>query len=413
MMAVLLSALAGEPNLAFVAVPLVTFFILARLTSHSPHLNVGVERWWEEERLYEDDIRTYSVVIRNEGGPIDMVEAVDALPPGAVIKAGSNRAYASLGSGQEMEIRYSASWPAFGRFSVGPVRVRATDTFGFFAEEKTLEDRAGLVVFPKLQLLEHLELGLRLAKHWPGEIISQKTGQGTEFFSIRPYAPGDLPRNINWRATARSAGLETNQYMKELGGEVMIVLDARASTEIGPPPRTLLRYSIEAAASSAYSLLRDRDRVGLLAVGESLVKAQPGFGRRHYDRILHALMGVEGGSMWEMKHLPQYLRLLYPRVNQLVVVSPLTDEGVFSSMVELASEGYAMTLLSPSPFELEKETLKGGRVEEAAEGLARMARRSRLEALSRHVTVIDWDVRKPLGQSLSEGVMAWRRRQGR
>ncbi len=411
MVAVLAAAATREPYLAIVSVPLVVFFVLARLTSHAPHVDLEVERWSNEERLYEDDPRSYSLMVRNRGSKLDMVEAVDLLPGGVKVTAGANRAYASLAKGEEVEIRYDAACPSFGTFSVGPVRVRSTDSFGLFAEEKTLEERAALVVFPKLQLMEHLELGLRLAKHWPGEIMSRRTGTGMEFYSIRPYAPEDMPRNVNWRATARSEGLQTNQYMKELGGEVMVVVDARASTEVGRPGRTVLKYSIEAAAAVSYGLLRDR--VGLLAVGETLVKVQPGFGRRHFDRILYSLMEVRAGSMWEMKHLPQYLRLLYPKVNQLVVVSPLTDRGVFSSLVELASDGYAMTLLSPSPFELEKETLKGGRVEEAAERLARARGGASWRALSRHVTVVDWDVRVPLSQALSEGVLAWRRRQGR
>jgi uncharacterized protein (DUF58 family) len=193
----------------------------------------------------------------------------------------------------------------------------------------------------------------------------------------------------------------------------MIVLDARASTELGPPPNTLLMYSVRAAAAMAYGLLRDRDRVGLLAVGDSLVKVQPGFGRRQFDRILYALVGVEGGSMWEMKHLPQYLRLLYPRVNQLVVVSPLVEESVYSSLMELAAMGYSLTLVSPSPFELERETLEQGRVTSVAEGLARLERGTRLSTLSRYVAVIDWNVKQPLSQSLSEGVLVWRKARAR
>jgi uncharacterized protein (DUF58 family) len=407
--AILLSAISRNPYPAVVAVPLVTYIILAMLFSHRPHVEVSVGRSSEGDGLYEDEARVCSVRVRNEGGRLDVVEVVDVLPAGMRLKSGSNRTYASLGPGDELTLRYGVESPSFGSFSLGPVRVRSLDTFGIFAEERTVERRERLTVFPKLHYVEHLELGLRLTRNWPGEIVSRRTGPGSEFYSIRPHIAGDLPKNINWRASARSEELQTNQYMSELGGEVMIVLDARKSTEVGRPLATALSYSTRAAATIAYSLLRDRNRVGLLVVGDRLVKVQPGFGRRQFDLMLYALVGVEAGSMWEMRNLPQYLKLLYPKADQLVVVSPQVDDDVFFPLLELASMGRSLTLLSPSPLELERETLERGRVEAVAEGLARLEREARLSLLRRRMYVIEWDVQQPLAASLSEGMMAWRK----
>ncbi|MDC4232668.1 DUF58 domain-containing protein [Actinomyces sp. B33] len=51
-------------------------------------------------------------------------------------------------------------------------------------------------------------------------------GPGTEFDSLREYVRGDDPRDIDWRASARSDGLVVRTWRPERDRHVVIVLDS-------------------------------------------------------------------------------------------------------------------------------------------------------------------------------------------
>ncbi|MBA4120683.1 MAG: hypothetical protein C0513_08330 [Isosphaera sp.] len=48
--------------------------------------------------------------------------------------------------------------------------------------------------------------------------------RGDDFYSVREYAPGDSPRLISWRASARAQDLRVRQYAQSGLGRVLVVL---------------------------------------------------------------------------------------------------------------------------------------------------------------------------------------------
>ena len=60
-----------------------------------------------------------------------------------------------------------------------------------------------------------------------GSYISPFKGRGMEFDESRPYQPGDDPRNIDWRVTARSNQAYTKLYREERERPVYVITDLR------------------------------------------------------------------------------------------------------------------------------------------------------------------------------------------
>ena len=58
-----------------------------------------------------------------------------------------------------------------------------------------------------------------------GSYVSRYKGRGMEFDESRPYHPGDDPRNIDWRVTARSSQAYTKLFREERERPVYIVTD--------------------------------------------------------------------------------------------------------------------------------------------------------------------------------------------
>ncbi|HEY8063060.1 MAG TPA: DUF58 domain-containing protein [Gemmatimonadales bacterium] len=123
----------------------------------------------------------------------------------------------------------------------------------------------------------------------------RRIGEGRIFESLKDWVPGDEPRVIDWKATARRGKLMSRQYEDERRQQVMIVIDAGRllTAEIDGRPR--LEAAIDAALELAHSAVLHDDNVGLLVFADDVLQyVPPGRGRRALRQVLDALAEVAG-----------------------------------------------------------------------------------------------------------------------
>ena len=88
-----------------------------------------------------------------------------------------------------------------GHFIVGPVTIRRGDIFGLFRREQTFGASEELWVQPAVAAFRPLSMGFQRDIEGP---TSDRAPVGNmAFHRIREYVPGDDPRLIHWKATAR------------------------------------------------------------------------------------------------------------------------------------------------------------------------------------------------------------------
>jgi uncharacterized protein (DUF58 family) len=104
-----------------------------------------------------------------------------------------------------------------------------------------------------------------------GQRVIRRRGAGTSFANLRDYVPGDDPRRIDWKATARRHRLISREFTVEQGQTIMIAIDCgRMMTQLaGDRPR--FEYALASALTLADIALSTGDRVGLI-VFDSLVR---------------------------------------------------------------------------------------------------------------------------------------------
>jgi uncharacterized protein (DUF58 family) len=66
-----------------------------------------------------------------------------------------------------------------------------------------------------------------------GALNSQQQGSGIDFAETRTYQPGDEPRHINWRATARTGTPMVRIFHEDLAPTACFLIDRRASMRFG------------------------------------------------------------------------------------------------------------------------------------------------------------------------------------
>lgn len=237
---------------------------------------------------------------------------------------------------------------------------------------------------------------------------SRRAGDTTDLRAIRPFAPGDRPRRVDWRVSLRSGfpdagALHVRERYADADAEVVIAIDtrsdvghelvnwARSEAERGrsrkPPQPSSLDITIRAASSLAACYLRQGDRVGLVDLGRPALCLEPGGGVRHLLRLRHRLVVCGQSSGWALRPV---LRPHLVRAGAMVVVlSPfLDDAAVKIAVVASRRAGLVVAVdVLPRPLVADPEVEYG----EAALALIKAEHRMRIEALAAHgVPVLNW-----------------------
>ncbi len=411
-LSLIFGTVARNSLLVLVSVPLVAYLIISVAVSPGVHCSIDVERRLSARTAYEDDEVLVTVRLRNKGAQLDLVEAIDTVPDGLRVASGSSNGVFGLGPGETYSFSYTVRAAMYGNYRMGPLVVKVSDSQLTRVQDRTFDEFSTLKVLPKIVYVPKLKVRQPRTRNWPGEIVARLPGTGLEFYSLREYYPGDQVKRINWKASARTEdSLFMNQFMSELGGDTIIVVDARTVSEVGVPPNSTVTHSVRAAAVMAYRLLRDRNRVGMIVLGSTLSKVFPGFGRRQFDRILVALAETRPAEVWDIGLLGSFLSMFFSTRLQVVVISPLTDDRATNSIIDIAGRGYEVLVVSPSPLEIGNSAAKDGedRLYRLAEHLARLKRQNTLDSLRRFAYVVDWNTNNPLSVALSEAVSTWKR----
>lgn len=142
---------------------------------------------------------------------------------------------------------------------------RAHAQAGIQAEEKRLLD----YLSPEwLNTVRSLELRARLVVE--GFLVglhrSPYKGFSVEFSEHRPYTFGDEPRRIDWKVFARTRRLYVKEFRAETNVDAFFIMDFSRSMHYGEPV-SKLQYANTCAASLAFLLNLQGDRVGLFALG--------------------------------------------------------------------------------------------------------------------------------------------------
>ena len=131
---------------------------------------------------------------------------------------------------------------------------------------------------------------LRVNSLQTGAYVSRFRGRGMEFDESRPYQPGDDPRSIDWRVTARSTTAYTKLFREERERPVLVAVDLRSNMHFATQGCYKSVNASRAAALLAWAAHHRGDRLGGLIFGDTTHRElKPRLGRRSALRFVHEL----------------------------------------------------------------------------------------------------------------------------
>lgn len=193
-------------------------------------------------------------------------------------------------AGIRREVEYSLRPVKRGEYRFGKIRVFVSSRLSLLERRYSSGEKQAVAVYPSFVAMRKAEL-LALAGKQAGENRQVRVASvSTTFDQIKPYVPGDDPRTVNWKATAKCNRLMVNSYMEERSQQVYCLVDKGRTMQSPFHGMTVLDYAINATLALSNIILKKGDRVGLLTFSNkisTLVKAE--FRSTQLGRICEAL----------------------------------------------------------------------------------------------------------------------------
>ncbi len=366
-----------------------------------------VKRTDDEIHIYEKDEVWVETAITNQSVGFEFLEVMDESPDCTEITSGTNHSVFRIGNGETIKLRYKLSCPIRGNYFLGPVHLRYRDPLGLFSKEKTVPVQVELTILPEVEELQKTKVRPGYPKNRLGNIPSGVVGIGTEFYALREYRSGDRMHDINWKATARKLEPIINDFEGEMSGDVIIIVDGFKGSKIGTVRDNTFGATVRLAATLASSILDDRNRVGLILMGDQMSWVYPGYGRHQYYTIIDRLSQLSSGGLWQIQDIQAVLNNFFPNRCLIIFISPLVDPKVIESVYDLSRREYDVLVISPSPLVFEKHATDIDNP--LSEKIYSLKRENIMNRLRDYSIVVDWDPDEPIELAMQE-VMRYRYR---
>lgn len=382
----------------FVLAGITASVLVASSTMAPGDIEIYGKRELSDDRVYEDGEIKVRLRIRNKGRGT-MFQVIETVPDDAELD-GEIEEIDYLKNGKSMVLRYSVRFPLKGKYTLGPVKIRCFDPMLFWVREYTIDIKDRIDVYVGTEDLKKVRLEPTRTRNWLGNIQSRRIGTGTEFYSIREYVSGDDVRKINWKGSARTGKILVNEYEGENSGDAIIVLDAKEEYMAGTERHSTFKAGVRATLSIASHMLRQRNRVGLILLGDYLTWIYPEFGRRQLYKIMEALSTLKKGGKWEFDTLYWIITRFFPANSYIIIISTLQSREIPETVISLRARGYDVLIISPSPVAIERSLSKDDLEHRLAFRIMDMKRENVVDALQEKAAVIDWDTSVPLAEKL-------------
>jgi uncharacterized protein (DUF58 family) len=243
-------------------------------------------------------------------------------------------------------------------FEVGPLRLERRDPLGLAVAGRAAGLRHTLVVHPATHPMSVAPSGR--SRHLEGPLADTALGSGATFDRLREYSPGDDPRFIHWRSTARTGTLMVRDDIDTSLPTTIVLLDTDEDAyDVAPggdgagraPWSGRVVDAFEAAVEVAASALADAARAGFPAschLRGAVIETRAGRADLTgcLERLARVTLGPVSGGLGDLVD-----RLPRTRADSvLVAVSGRADQAEIARLHRIAPRfrRVALVVLSPA-----------------------------------------------------------------
>jgi uncharacterized protein (DUF58 family) len=368
--------------------PFVIFLLVGLALADDPALEVSTSV--DATRTIEGEPIEVGITLRSPVA-VRRVEVALALPFGARPVDGEPLRLVELAAGETRTLSVPVVAGRWGSHQIGAVAVRAHDRASLYWYELSVPAPATVRVYPQQQRIRPVAHASRTQLVAGDRVARRAAGEGIELADLRLFLPGDRPRDINWRASARRNELWITQRHPERSSDIVLFVDTFSDAMLVP--------AVRAAGVLADAYLKTRDRVALVGFGGLLQMVRAGHGVRQLYRLLDTLIDSRAFFSYAWKDVS----IIPPRVLRpgalVIAISPLEDERTTAGLVDLRARGFEVAVVelhsaperAPADSELDQVARQLWR-------LQRVQNRERFRQFG--IPVAEWREDEPLNSTM-------------
>jgi uncharacterized protein (DUF58 family) len=297
------SVCAGLPVLGVVTLTLLVWFLasllLFQVRLRLQHGQLVLEREVRDERgpvqsLWQEMSFVVQVQLHNDGVlPTLYLRLVDRVPFGVTKIAGESEIDGTTRPGFPLSLKYHIHCTAPGQARFEGVALHVADLQGFFYARQFLRLPQVYRVLPALADVQGHIPTVKRHNLLPslGSHRHRRAGSGSELLDLRDYLPGDPPKTIAWKVTARRDRLITKVFESEVPLRCTFFVDTSQSVRVGATGDNALARLVEITASLCQATAGRRDLPGVCLFDEASVTTylRPARSPRHIVQIMNRL----------------------------------------------------------------------------------------------------------------------------
>ncbi|SNY28027.1 DUF58 domain-containing protein [Paractinoplanes atraurantiacus] len=262
----------------------------------------------------------------------------------------SDRPFAiTVGADGWAAVELSGEARRWGRQDVGPAAARVATCGGLLACRPVITNGSDVRVYPVTEPFNAIE-AMPAAAGLVGAHRSRRPGEGGELAGVRPFAPGDRLRRIDWRVSLRTRDLHVASTLSDRDAEVVLLLDVLGEVGLSGGvggSASVLDTTVRASAAIAEHYLQRGDRVSLLEYGAAARRLRPATGRRQYLTVLEWLLDVRPDPMEAHEH--DFGAHHVSSDALVMVLTPLIDPRAADMLASLTRSGRYVVAVDTLP----------------------------------------------------------------
>ena len=262
----------------------------------------------------------------------------------------------SIPAESEASLTYAVRPLSRGSCDFGDLTVLVEGRLGLVRKQLTLPLSARVKVYPNFRGADQKRLLAQLDQRQ--EIVRKSRPvkiAGTDFESLRPYVPGEDPRNIDWKATARRGAPVSRNKQVEKGQQLAILLDTGRLMAETIGHYSKLEHALNAAVMLSYAVQKRGDALCVAAFSNRIESFLPPVrGPALLARVLESLYAIQVRQLesdyWQA--IAQVMALLTRR-SLVVLMTDVLDvsasNGLINNLARAAEKHVVLCVVLSEP----------------------------------------------------------------
>ncbi len=244
------------------------------------------------EKLSNSDHNPVIIQLNNNFNFTTSIEIVDELP--VQFQKRDFLKKLKIGTGKNASYEYTIRPVERGEYRFGKLNIFISSPLMLVKKRLIFDEDQSVKVYPsfiQMRQFDFMAIDNRLRQ--PGLKKIRRIGHTQEFEQIKEYVTGDDVRSINWKATAKQAGLMVNQYQEEKAQPIYLLIDTGRVMKMPFQGLSLLDYAINTTLAFSNVALQKKDKVGVLSFSNEAGKLLPATSKKsHLLTILETLYNI-------------------------------------------------------------------------------------------------------------------------